>query len=121
MEPALKPDRPKGEWASEKGQDGAVCARHGRADEDNFVWGEGDEDKNVEGGRDRFSGRERRCVYNGGDVKYIRLNFWHTRKRAVTHHWCRPHSVFCVPRQRPARGSSPILTGVVQGAQPMDG
>jgi hypothetical protein len=33
---------------------------------------------------------------------------------------CIPHSVLTVPRQRPARGSSPICTGVVQGAQPMD-
>ena len=32
-----------------------------------------------------------------------------------------PHSVFSLPRQRPARGSSPGLTGLVQGAQPMDG
>jgi hypothetical protein len=32
-----------------------------------------------------------------------------------------PHSVFSLPRQRPARGSSPGFTGLVQGAQPMDG
>jgi len=34
---------------------------------------------------------------------------------------CRPHSVLVRWRQRPARGSSPGRTAVVQGAQPIDG
>lgn len=33
----------------------------------------------------------------------------------------RPHSVFSKVAQRPARGSSPWATGLVQGAQPMLG
>src|SRR5690606_10633625 len=32
-----------------------------------------------------------------------------------------PHSILAEPRQRPARGSSPAATGVVQGAQPIEG
>jgi hypothetical protein len=31
-----------------------------------------------------------------------------------------PHSVLSQPRQRPARGSSPGLTMLVQGAQPIE-
>ncbi len=31
-----------------------------------------------------------------------------------------PHSFLLSPRQRPARGSSPSATMVVQGAQPID-
>jgi len=33
----------------------------------------------------------------------------------------RPHSVFSLPRHRPARGASPEATGVVHGMQPMLG
>ena len=34
---------------------------------------------------------------------------------------CSPHSVLSLPRQRPARASSPSATGLVHGMQPMDG
>ena len=36
-------------------------------------------------------------------------------------HACSPHSFLAVPRQRPARGSSPSCTGWVHVAQPIDG
>ena len=36
------------------------------------------------------------------------------------HRWI-PHSVLPVPAQRPARGSSPGATGLVHGAQPIEG
>ena len=34
---------------------------------------------------------------------------------------CKPHSSLPLPAQRPARGSSPSLTGLVQGQHPIDG
>ncbi len=36
-------------------------------------------------------------------------------------HACSPHSFLAVPRQRPARGSSPSCTGWVHVAQPIEG
>ena len=43
----------------------------------------------------------------------------HSRSSSSRGHVCSPHSVLALPAQRPARGSSPSATGLVQGQQPM--
>ena len=48
------------------------------------------------------------------------LSFACSPSSGVTAVWM-PHSVLSQPRQRPARGSSPGFTMLVQGAQPIEG
>src|SRR5438132_6131538 len=59
----------------------------------------------------------------GQTVRRNRRIFW--RSQIPLPSWCsmtcRPHSFLSVPAQRPARSSSPSLTGCVHGQQPMLG